>query len=204
MKCQRDRAGLLFHAASVEGNPLDHPARPRPAPQSAAARTPRAARRARRRRRRSGRTCRARRRRGAHRPSAASRPELRARRGPAGTAQTPRRRAGSPPAPTPARCPGRAPTERRREPAGADLHGLVAEQLTGRRGDRPDRVRALVHVRTEHDHGLRPLSPRLRADDPADMACVRAVPRSYQVTPGHPRPATSDTAKGSQTKQPTA
>src|SRR3954464_4188116 len=31
-----------------------------------------------------------------------------------------------------------------------------------------------------------------------------AMPRSYQVTPRPPRPATSDTAKGSQTSRPTA
>jgi hypothetical protein len=42
------------------------------------------------------------------------------------------------------------------EPALADVNGLVAEQLAGCRRDRGDRVRALVHVRTEHDHGLRP------------------------------------------------
>ena len=33
---------------------------------------------------------------------------------------------------------------------------------------------------------------------PADKACLGAMPRSYQVTPGHPRSATSDTAKASQ------
>ena len=44
----------------------------------------------------------------------------------------------------------------------------------------------------------------LKADGLADKACLRAVPRSYQVTPGHPRPATNDTAKASQAKQPTA
>ncbi len=38
-----------------------------------------------------------------------------------------------------------------------------------------------------------------RSGHPADTACLRARPRSYQVTPRHPEPATSDTAKASQT-----
>ena len=48
------------------------------------------------------------------------------------------------------------PVQRRGEPALTDLDRLVAQQLAGARGDRGDRVRALVHVRTEHDHGPRP------------------------------------------------
>ena len=44
------------------------------------------------------------------------------------------------------------PDQQRREPASADLDGLLAHQLAGRRSDRGDRVRALVSVRTEHDH----------------------------------------------------
>ena len=39
---------------------------------------------------------------------------------------------------------------------------------------------------------------------PGGHGLLRAVPRSYQVTPGRPRPATSDTAKASQTQRPTA
>jgi hypothetical protein len=35
---------------------------------------------------------------------------------------------------------------------GADLNRLLAHHLAGRRRDRGDRVRALVGVRTEHDH----------------------------------------------------
>ena len=38
------------------------------------------------------------------------------------------------------------------KPASADRRGLVVEHFARRRGDRGDRVRALVHVRTEHDH----------------------------------------------------
>jgi hypothetical protein len=48
------------------------------------------------------------------------------------------------------------PIHRDGEPALADVDGLVADQLPGSRRYRGDRVRALVHVRTEHDHGLRP------------------------------------------------
>ena len=44
------------------------------------------------------------------------------------------------------------PDQQRREPARADLDRLLAQQLAGRRSDRGDRVRALVRVRTEHDH----------------------------------------------------
>ena len=33
---------------------------------------------------------------------------------------------------------------------------------------------------------------------PADMACCGRMPRSYQLTPEHPRPATSDTANAGQ------
>jgi hypothetical protein len=44
------------------------------------------------------------------------------------------------------------PDQQAREPAGADLDRLLAKHLTRRRSDRGDRVRALVNVRTEHDH----------------------------------------------------
>ena len=39
---------------------------------------------------------------------------------------------------------------------------------------------------------------------PGGHGLLGAMPRSYQVTPRPPRPATSDTAKGSQTTRPTA
>ena len=46
------------------------------------------------------------------------------------------------------------PNNQRGKALGADLDGLLAEQLAGRRRDRGDRVRAFVGVRTEHDHEL--------------------------------------------------
>ena len=44
------------------------------------------------------------------------------------------------------------PDDQRGEALGADLDRLLAQQFAGRRRDRGDRVRALVGVRTEHDH----------------------------------------------------
>lgn len=44
------------------------------------------------------------------------------------------------------------PPQQRSEPAPADLNGVIAKQLAGRRRDRGDRVRPLVRVRAEHDH----------------------------------------------------
>ena len=46
----------------------------------------------------------------------------------------------------------RAHAQQRRGALGARLDRLLAEQLAGRRRHRGDRVRALVGVRTEHDH----------------------------------------------------
>ena len=69
----------------------------------------------------------------------------------------------------------RAPTE----------HGLVSEHLARRRGDSGDRVRALVHVRTEHDHQLRPFSSRLKWTA-GGHGLLGALPRSFQVTPDIP------------------
>ena len=43
-----------------------------------------------------------------------------------------------------------------------------------------------------------PVRPDRQLDRSADMACLRALPRSHQVTPSQLRPATSDIAKGSQ------
>jgi hypothetical protein len=48
------------------------------------------------------------------------------------------------------------PTQQHTKPAVTDLDSSLAEQLACHRANRSDRVRALVHVRTEHDHGLRP------------------------------------------------
>jgi hypothetical protein len=48
------------------------------------------------------------------------------------------------------------PGQRVGEPAITDHDRLVARQRAGARSDGSERVRSLVHVRTEHDHGLRP------------------------------------------------
>jgi hypothetical protein len=48
------------------------------------------------------------------------------------------------------------PREERREPRAANLNRALAHQLARRRADAGDRVRALVRVRTEHDHDSRP------------------------------------------------
>jgi hypothetical protein len=44
------------------------------------------------------------------------------------------------------------PDDQRGKALGADLHRLLADQFAGCRRDRGDRVRALMDVRTEHDH----------------------------------------------------
>jgi hypothetical protein len=64
------------------------------------------------------------------------------------------------------------PNQQRREAANSDSDRLITEQLAGRAIDGGDRVRALVGVRPEHDHGPRP-HPFCLADAgrPADRAC---------------------------------
>ncbi len=85
----------------------------------------------------------------------------------------------------------------------ADRRRLVVEHFARRRGDSGNRVRALVHVRTEHDRQLRPLLLAVEADGrrtrPAGGAATLLSSHA-----GHPRPATSDTTKGSQAHRPTA
>ena len=44
------------------------------------------------------------------------------------------------------------PDDQRSKALGADLDRLLAHHFAGRRRDRGDRVRALMGVRTEHDH----------------------------------------------------
>ena len=51
------------------------------------------------------------------------------------------------------------PGQRRGEPAVTDLDRLLAQQLAGARADGREGVSPLVHVRAEHDHGLRPFHP---------------------------------------------
>jgi hypothetical protein len=48
------------------------------------------------------------------------------------------------------------PLQRRREASITNRDRLVTQQLAADGGNRGDRVRALMHVRTEHDHGVRP------------------------------------------------
>src|SRR3954452_5739839 len=87
------------------------------------------------------------------------------------------------------------PVEQRSKAARSDLDRLVAEQLAGRRCDRSDGVRALVHVRTEHDHPSRPLSSK------ADARRTRLVGGAATLLSSHaapPRPAARDTTKASQ------
>jgi hypothetical protein len=81
--------------------------------------------------------------------------EPRARHGPARIAQPHRRHVGRPPAPQPLGAQTTRPTQDGGEAALTDLDRLVAQQLAAGCGDRGDRVRTLVHVRTEHDRGLR-------------------------------------------------
>ncbi len=64
---------------------------------------------------------------------------------------------------------------------------LLAEQLAGSASDRRDRVRALVSVRAEHDHGSRPHPLMLCGGGrPVDTACWGRCHASYQVTPNIP------------------
>ena len=133
-------------------------ARRRPARRPAADPGPRAAPRERRRARRYGRTCRARGCRGARRPSTASRREPRARRERAGTARTRPRRVGSPPAPTPALSPSCVPIPSAAANPRSPTSTVCSPSSSPLSRDRGDRVRALVGVRTEHDHDLVPFT----------------------------------------------
>jgi len=69
--------------------------------------------------------------------------------------------------------------------ASADLDGRFAQQRAGRGIDCGDGVRTLVHVGTEHDHGSRP-SLRSASWKLGGHGLLRALPRSYQVTPNIP------------------
>ena len=71
------------------------------------------------------------------------------------------------------------------ETASADLDGRFAQQRAGRGIDCGDGVRTLVHVGTEHDHGSRP-SLRSASWKLGGHGLLRALPRSYQVTPNIP------------------
>ncbi|MFN2466508.1 MAG: hypothetical protein ABR521_00015 [Gaiellaceae bacterium] len=82
--------------------------------------------------------------------------------------------------PHPLRAQPARPGERRAEPPISDPHEPVVHQLSGFAGNGGDRMRALVHVRTEHDHGFCPFH-LAESGRPADMACLRALPRSYRL-----------------------
>src|SRR4051812_45038700 len=96
------------------------------------------------------------------------------------------------------------PIERRGEPAITDRDRRVAEQLASGRADGGEGVRALMHVRTDHDHRLRPFHP-ISKRTPAGQRLLGggATLRSSHARTS--RSATSDTAKASQANQrPTA
>jgi len=83
------------------------------------------------------------------------------------------------------------------KPTGTDRRRLVSEHLARRRRDTGDGVRALVHVRTEHDHQLSPLLLVAEVDSRRTRLAEGAA-TLLSSHAGHPRPATSDTTKGSQ------
>src|SRR6185436_12269167 len=78
------------------------------------------------------------------------------------------------------------PEHQRREPAGTDRDRPVGEHLAGRCVDGGDGVRALVAVRPEHDHDARPRPFTSGSWTPGGQGLLRALPRSYQVTPNIP------------------
>jgi hypothetical protein len=77
------------------------------------------------------------------------------------------------------------PDHKRSEALGADLDRPLAHQFARRRRNSGDRVRALVGVRTEHDHDLVHLPLRYEWT-PGGHRLLGALPRSYQVTPDIP------------------
>ena len=83
--------------------------------------------------------------------------------------------------------------------ADADADRLVAEHLARPRGDPDDRVRALVHVRTEHDHQLSPLLLAVEVDG-RRTRLARGRGHAPFKSRRTSRPATSDTTKGSQAR----
>ena len=108
------------------------------------------------------------------------------------------RHAGSPRSPRRVRRPGRAPSaavllrpwrptgpfaRRAASPDAAATAAIVCERLWV---SAPSTIIELVHLHFD------------QVGQPGGHGLLGAVPRSYQVTPGHPRPATSDTAKASQ------
>jgi len=72
-------------------------------------------------------------------------------------------------------------------PVAVSTAAMVCERLCA---SAPSTIMIAVHVLSNSDAG-----------QPGGQGLLGAVPRSYQVTPGHPRPATSDTTKGSHTQR---
>ena len=93
------------------------------------------------------------------------------------------------------------PDQQRREAANSYTDRLIAEQFAGRAIDGGDRVRALVGVRPEHDHGPRPHPFCLRMLDVQRTGLAEGAATLLSSHAEHPRPATSDTTKGGQTRR---
>ena len=147
-------------------------ARRRPARRPAGAPDPRAAPPGRPRSRRCDQTCRDHGRCGARPPSTAPQRGPPARHGRAKTAQTRPRRAGNPQAPRPARHPGRAPIPARRQ-----SRALQPRRSAHRQARRCAAATAAIVcdrlcMSAPSTIMTSSLSPRLKADTPADMACL--------------------------------
>ena len=139
----------------------------------------------------------------ASRPSASSSRAGPARRVRSETARRSPRHAGSPPAPTPARRPARAPRRpARRSPWRRP--GPSARPSARRSPPRPRRSCASACGCPHRARSLTSSTSTSIEWTSGGHGLLGALPRSYQVTPEHPRPATSDTAKGGQAQRPTA
>ena len=158
---------------------------------------------ARPRSRRCCRTCRARALGGATRPSASSSRARRARRARSETARRSPRHAGSPPAPTRVRCRARAPRQQVRQSPWRRPE-RSARPSTRRSSPKPRRSCASACGCPHRARSLILSTSTSIEWTPGGHGLLGAMPRSYQVTPEHPRPATSDTAKGGQAQRPTA
>jgi hypothetical protein len=87
------------------------------------------------------------------------------------------------------------PLQQDPKPLSADRHRPLAEQLARRRSDGGVRLRPLVRVRAEHDHGPR---PPLSETDTSRTRLAGGGATHLSSHARHPRPATSDKTKGSQ------
>jgi hypothetical protein len=97
-----------------------------------------------------------------------------------------------------------SPVEQLQEPLVADPDRCVVDEFARGRGDRRDRVRALVRVRPEHHH---PPCPPVRLTDSWTLGghgLLEGAATLLSSHAEHPGPTTSDIAKGSQAHRPTA